>query len=122
MNAYGSHSTAQIIGFVQLVFNEKSERVPSYLFQKNNRYCAVASILVNQPGEPTGDYWRIEIWSSQPDDPKIQFLLQHCPYGKQVFCQGKIIIKKKKDKSYPTMYVEHLIGLSAPFQKKEVNA
>jgi hypothetical protein len=86
----------------------------SKLMQNSNHKVANAIVAVNHPNEDEADFYKIEVWSYDPQrSSQHDFLMNNCYKGRLVEIRGTLVLKKDrndKNKIYPTIVVDKIIG------------
>ena len=117
-SGYNNDAYITLIGnLATLKDPETGNQVHAYSKQMPNSNSKVANALmaVNHPNEDDADFWKLEVWSYDPNRSGYHnFLMDHCEKGRQVMVRGIPVLKRdKSDKSklYPTIIVDKIVGL-----------
>mgnify|MGYP001267575303 CR=1 FL=1 len=120
-SGFNNDAYIELIGNLATVKDpETGNQVHAYSKQMPNSNSKVANAMlaVNHPNEDEADFWKLEVWSHDPNRSGYHnFLMDHCEKGRLVMVRGVPVLKKdKNDKSriYPTIIVDKIVGLSSP--------
>lgn len=111
-----NHAKVQMIGFISEIFDESSQKVPSFSKTISDKSkVAKSRIAVNLYGQDDADYWNLEAWASSFSSHNHDILLQFAKKGAKVFVEGTPKLNKDKDdknKYYPSIVVDKIMFLS----------